>query len=142
MAEDIYGVSAFGAKLYNTTSGSVGDEIGGIKDIAGPTITAGVEDATHHGSPEGWEEFAGTTVNPGTLTFELLFNPAGSAYEDMMDFAADRTKESWRLEGSSGDEYEFDAIVTIFSDKSPVKGLRAADITMQRSGKPTYTPAP
>jgi hypothetical protein len=142
-------LSSFGTLLYH------GELIGGlpdydatpiahVRDIVGPNPELQTEDSTHHQSPNAVDEFVGTTINPGEVTFEINWLPTDSTQDastGLMSWQAARTKELWKLVYPDDSTDEFAAFVTKFARKAAVKGVLRADITLKVSGLVTNTPA-
>lgn len=143
------GISSFGTLLFHGTFVDPnvvydGTAIAHVRDISGPNPELGTEDSTHHQSPNAVDEFVGTTLNPGEITFEINWLPSEATHHPstgLLKWQADRTTEYWKLEYPDGSMDEFRAIVTGFARKAPVKGVLRADVKMKVSGLVTTTPA-
>lgn len=137
--------SSFGTLLYHGTALGTYDAlpIAEVRDLNGPNPVLGTEDSTHHESPGATDEFVGTTLDPGQLTFEINWDPTAATHSPatgLLSWMAARTSEFWELEYPDGSTDRFKAVVTGFARKAPVKGVLRADVTMKLSGQITTTP--
>lgn len=140
-------LSSFGTLLHHGSALGVYDAtpIAHVRDVSGPNPELSTEDTTHHQSPAAVDEFIGTTLNPGEVTFEINWLPSDPTHDPatgLLFWQAQRTKEYWQLIYPDGSTDEFRAIVTGFARKAPVKGVLRADVKFKVSGLVTHTPVP
>lgn len=115
-----------------------------VKDIDGPGMEAESLDATNHSSPEGWKEKVAGLLNGGEVTFEMNALPANATQDFttgiMKDFI-DRTLRNFQIvfPDAGNETWTFAAIIKNVSRKMPVDGLFMADVTLDISGKPTFS---
>ncbi len=148
------GLSSFGAILewYDGTNWVA---VGEVKDLEGPSIEVGTEEATSHGSPNAWEEYVPTTINGGEVTFTVNYIPSSASHAwnaagGLPYMAIQRQPQQFRIRfpdpnwndgGTPPNDYylQFQALVTAFSPKAPVKGVLEADVTLKVTGPVTET---
>jgi len=113
-----------------------------VGDIEGPDMSLATEEVTHHGSTGGWDEFVGTLLSGGEVTFPLNFLPSNATQDGVTGLQADmknRTRRNFQIvypdAGSNG--FAFAALVTGVKPKAPVKGKLAADVKLKISGPVT-----
>ncbi len=138
-------ISSFGTFLKKGDGASPTEAfatIAEVGDIDGPDMSLATEEVTHHGSVNGWDEFVGTILSGGEVTFPINFLPSDATHDAATGLQADmvgRTKRNFRIvypdPGGSG--YQFKALVTGFKPKAPVKGKLSADVKLKISGPVT-----
>lgn len=139
-----FGTLLFHGSLVVETITYDQDPIAHVRDVSGPNPELATDDVTHHQSPDAVDEFVGTTVNPGEVTFEINWmpgNPTHSPSTGLLYWQSQRTREYWMLEYPDGSTDEFQAVVTGFARKAPVKGVLRADVKFKVSGLVMNTPA-
>ena len=132
------GISAFGTLLEESTSylGSWG-VIAEVQDLAGPNLSLATDDATHHESPDAWEEFIATVKSGGEVTFPINYVPTGSTHDastGLIKWLNDRSLRNFRMTFPDNTAWPFSAFVTAFNPMAPVKGKLAANVTLKISG--------
>ena len=141
------GKSSFGAVLewYDAANGAW-VAVGSVGDIDGPALELGTEDATTHDSPGGWEEKVPTTLSGGEVSFEIGWIPSSASHAwgeagGLPYMAIQRQVQKFRLIPPDPDytnkALEFNALVTKFKPKLPVKGKMQADVTLEITGPVT-----
>lgn len=138
------GMSSFGTFLKKGDGGTpeAFATIAEVQDIDGPDMSLATEETTHHGSTGGWDEFVGTILSGGEVSFPLNFLPSDPTQDQVTGLQADmknRTKRNYQLvyPDAGGNGYAFKALVTGFKPKAPVKGKLSADVKLKISGPVT-----
>lgn len=113
-----------------------------VQDIDGPDKSLATEEVTHHGSTGGWDEFIGTILSGGEVSFPLNFIPSDPTHDGSTGLQADmesRTKRNFQLiyPDSGNNGYAFAALVTGFKPTAVVKGKLSADVKLKISGPVT-----
>lgn len=138
-------ISSFGTFLKKGDGGSPTETfatIAELGDIDGPDMSLATEETTHHGSTGGWDEFVGTILSGGEVSFPINFLPSNATHDRTSGLQADmvnRTKRNFQVvyPDPGGNGYQFAALVTGFKPKAPVKGKLSADIKLKISGPVT-----
>lgn len=148
------GLSSFGAILewYDATN-TQWVAVGGVGDIEGPGIEVSTEETTAHDSPNGWEEYVATTINGGEVSFTVNYIPSSASHawsatgglpymaiqRQVQQFRVRFPDPNWNDGGTPAQDYylQFNALVTEFNPKTPVKGKLEADVTLKVTGEVT-----
>jgi len=127
--------AAFGTKILR---GAV--EIPQVLSISGPSPTMDTIDVTTHDSTDGWEEILPSTLRSGEVTFDVVYDPALTAFKyasggipyDMVN----RTKSTWTitLPTSPAKSWVFPAYVTGFELQAPVEDKLSVSVTLRVAG--------
>ena len=136
------GISAFGTLLYEGSSGSGGGfgVIAEVQDIAGPALALALDDATHHESPDAWEEFIPTVKSTGDITFPINYIPTEATHDastGLVKWLNDKSLRDFKIVFPDATEWPFSAFVTGFTPMAPVKGKLTANVSLKISGAPT-----
>jgi hypothetical protein len=134
-------ISAFGTLLKrgNGATPEVFTAIAEVGDIAGPQLKTQFEDATNHGSTNGFEESIPTTKSLGAITFPIGFIPSDATHSYSAGLVGDwynKTKHNYQMVFPDSTTWTFACYVEQVSIKAPVKGQLGADITMRITGSP------
>lgn len=135
-------ISSFGTFLKKGDGGTPTETfatIAELGDIEGPDMSLATEEVTHQGSVGGWDEFVGTILSGGEVSFPINFLPSNATHDQVTGLQADmvnRTKRNFQVvyPDPGGNGYQFKALVTSFKPKAPVKGKLAADIKLKITG--------
>lgn len=134
-------MSSFGTFLKKGDGGSPETfaTIAEVGDIDGPDMSLETEEVTHHGSTGGWDEFVGTILSGGEVSFPINFLPSDPTHDAVTGVQADmvnRTKRNFQVvyPDAGGNGFQFAALVTGFKPKAPVKGKLSAEIKLKISG--------
>ncbi len=138
-------ISSFGTFLKKGDGGAPTETfatIAEVGDIDGPDMSLATEEVTHHGSVNGWDEFVGTILSGGEVSFPINFLPSDATHNASTGLQADmvnRTKRNFQIvyPDPGGNGYQFKALVTGVKPKAPVKGKLSADIKLKISGPVT-----
>lgn len=112
-----------------------------VMNVTPPQIEMGDVETTHLGST-GRERCA-TIIDPGTVKFDLEFNPANSVHMQLWTFAQAGTEVNWKviLPDSGACEVGFVGFIKNFGvDAIEVGGVVKIPVTVQVTGLPTITP--
>lgn len=135
-------ISSFGTFLKKGDGGSpteVFATIAEVGDIEGPDMSLATEEVTHQGSPGGWDEYVGTILSGGEISFPINYYPSDSTHDMVTGVQADmvnRVKRNFQLvyPDPGGNGYQFKALVTGFKPKGAVKGKLTADVKLKITG--------
>ena len=111
-----------------------------VQDLTPPALTVLTEDATTHDSEDGFTEDVPTLLEMGDCTFGVLYVPTAATHNattGLLKDALDKTLRNFELVYPEVSTWLFTAHVVKFAPKAPVKGLLAADVTLNVSGVPT-----
>lgn len=96
------------------------------RDINGPTETTTIVDVTNQDSPDNFTEKRPSLQDGGTVTADLVANPAASSQRAILDLKHTRTRTRWRIvELDTGWVVVFGAYVTGFGYTFPYQGAPA-----------------
>lgn len=113
-----------------------------VLDISGPELTQNTSDVTNHDSPGGWQEFIGTILSGGTVTFDVNWQPVEPTHSQSTGVIFDlksRTKRNFKIvfTDSGNTTWTFTALVTNFTPGAPVQDKLLGSVTLQITGQPT-----
>lgn len=108
------------------------------RDIDGPNETTDVIDITNQDSEGGFKEFLPTLQDGGTVTVEVVGDPAQATQRDVADLKHNRVRTRWRIRypEDSGSTWVtvFPAIVTGWGFRYPYAGLFTRNLTLRVVG--------
>lgn len=106
------------------------------RDIDGPTETTDIIETTNQDSEGGFKEFLPTLQDGGTVTVEVVGNPAEATQRDVADLKHNRVRTRWRVRYPGDVEWVivFPAIVTGWGYKYPFAGLFTRSLTLRVVG--------
>ncbi len=136
--------AAFGAKLQYESVPDTWVDIAGIRDMSGPGVSGDVVDVTTHDSPSAFREFLKTVIDPGEVSFDLVFDPEDAAGQGALeDESVARTFQDYRVvyNTTNTKTWEFSACVTQLEPNQPVEGEISASVSMKLSGIIDKSPA-
>lgn len=136
--------SGYGAKLQLTTdSGTTWDDIAGVLDVDAFQLALDMVEVTSHSSTGAMKEYVPGTIEPGSVSFPLVWDPADATQALLMTRLYARSLDTYRivLPDSGTKTYEFTAYVKGFGATAPVNDKLGADVEMQISGTLTEDPA-
>lgn len=140
--------TAYETVLRVLTSGSTYVDIGQVRDISGPSMTADAVEVTARDTSK-WRAFTPGLRDGGEVTFDIIYDPdvtshsATNTTTGLVYFLLNGTAKTYRLvmAQSGGDLFEFSAIVTAFTPESPLEDAMTASVTLKISGAVTFTAA-
>lgn len=135
------GLDAFGIALKRgdgLTPTETFTTIANVNSVKGPEISREAYDVTAHDSPNGWREFIGGLKDGGEVSVDVNYDPR--IHDPLISDFDDPTPRNYRMvfPGTLG-SWQFTALLTGFSQESPVDDKLAASLTLKMSGKPTIT---
>ena len=122
-----------------TTTGLT--EIGYIRNISGPGVTANDVDTTTLDSSSNYRTFAAGLLDPGEVTFGLVYDPTAASHTRLARYMDTRYLATWKvMEGSSaGTLTTFTGYIKGMGREVPMDDVITCDVTVKVSGKPGYT---
>lgn len=130
---------AYGTCLQQEIA-SVFTDIAQVRSITGPSIAKASIDSTHLKSPNGWRENVAGLKDGGEVTFELLFDPAETSHQEILDLLdedqATNFKIIWSDDAST--EWPFAATLQSASPTAELDGLLLMSVTLKVSGEITF----
>ena len=122
-----------------TTTGAA--EIGQVRNISGPGVSANDVDTTCLDSTSNYRTFSCGLLDPGEVTFGVAYDPALTAHKRLAFYMGQRSAKTFTVyHGSStGDTDAFVAYVKGLGREIPLDDLITADITLKVTGIPAYT---
>lgn len=138
-------IIGMGAKLQRGDGGTPTEnftDIAEVRNITGPGPTMDTVDATHLGSPGGWEESIAGVLRAGEVTFELNYIPTEATHKATGGLLGDlknKTKRNFKLlfPDASITTWSFSAWVTRFEPGTPHDDKLVANVTLKITGQPT-----
>lgn len=110
------------------------------RDVTGPSLAADVIDITTKDSANRVRERIGGLVDPGTVSFDILYDPNDTTHALLKTDLKARTVSNWKVEfGGTADFVIFPAFVIGFELQGPMDGEMSANVTLQVSGDWTDT---
>ena len=140
--------TAYETVLSVNTTASTYVDIGQVRDISGPSMTADAVEVTARDTSK-WRAFTPGLRDGGEVTFDIIYDPdvtshsATNTTTGLVYFLLNGTAKTYRLvmAQSGGDFFEFSAIVTAFTPESPLEDAMTASVTLKISGAVTFTAA-
>ena len=126
-------------KRGNGATPEVFTAIAEVGDIAGPSLTAQMEDATNHGSG-GYKEVIPTVLELGQIKFPINFLTTDATHNYTAGLVYDwknRVKHNYQMVFPDSTTWTFPCYVEQVDIKAPVKGILSADVTLTVTGTPT-----
>lgn len=122
-----------------TTTGLT--EIGQIRNISGPGVSANDIDTTTLDSSSNYRTYACGLLDPGEVTFGVVYDPTMTTHKRLAYYMGQKTAKTFTVyHGSStGDTDAFSAYVKSMSREIPMDDVISCDYTLKVSGKPAYT---
>lgn len=136
--------SGYGAKLQLTTDGGVSwTDIAGVLDVDAFQLALDMIEVTSHSSSGAMKEYVPGTIEPGAVSFPLVWDPEDTTQGLLMSRLYARTKDDYRivLPTTNDKTYGFSAYVKNFGATAPVSDKLGADVEMQISGTIEEDPA-
>lgn len=122
-----------------TTTGTA--EVGYLKNIGGPGVSANDVDTTTLDSSSNFRTFTPGLLDPGEVTFQVVYATTLVTHKRLAYYMGQRLAKTFTVyHGStSGDTDAFLAYVKGMSREIPLDDLITCDYTLKVSGKPAYT---
>lgn len=132
----------YGSVITVTTTTAETD-IGCVRSISGPGVSADDVDTTCLDSSTNFRTFVPGLLDPGEVTFEVVYDPATatSMHARLYEYMNSRSTKTFKIyHGSStGDSDSFSAYVKGLSREIPLDDLITAEYTLKVTGGPGYT---
>lgn len=139
------GVKAFGTALSRSdmaSSPTFTDVANIMSGPDGPSLSKDIIDVTAHDSPNEYREKLGGLRDGGQVTFDINWDPAETTHQPLItDFHDDDTPRDYMITYPDTSTVTFSAIVSGFEPGAPHDDKLTASVTMDVSGKPTFTAA-
>jgi len=137
-------ISSFGADLQMSDMAStpVFTSIAEVRDITGPTLSAGTAEVTNHLSTGRYREFISTVLDAGEVTFDIGYIPTNATHDPttgLLDAFESGVVTDFKLvfPDAGSTTWDFSGIVTGFESQIVVDGDLKASITIKLTGQPT-----
>lgn len=136
-----------GTDTYNATTGIRTLEGGslasvlGLRDISGPSLSVGTNDATTHA--DDWALKVTDVADGGELTFDINYGPTSTAHQYLFDSLEARRLEKFTLsfpDLGTKTTWSFLGFVTGFQPSLPVRGVISASLTVTVTDNVTDAP--
>lgn len=114
-----------------------------VQDISGPSLALNTDDVTAHDSTGGWMEFVATVKDGGEVTFDIVYDPAGTTHKNasggLLYELDQKTAKAYKVvfTDTASTAWTFNAFVTAFEPGEPVDGKLSASVTLKITGQPT-----
>lgn len=138
-------VVSFGVKIQMEEPVGSGtyQDVAEILDIDGPDFTRNMLEATHHQSPNYWDEFRKGKKTLGSLSGECNYLIDDTTHDSdtgmLSDFSDDDNMRLWRFLIDTGVYIQARGAVAKFSLKAGmIDGIRRASFEIKLSGEPTF----
>ena len=122
-----------------TTTGAA--EIGQIRNISGPGVTATDVDTTTMDSSTNYRTFSAGLLDAGEVTFGTVYDPTATSHKRLAEYMNNRAEKTFIVyHGSStGESDTFLAYVKGMSREIPMDDVITCDFTLKVNGIPGYT---
>jgi len=127
--------------LVATTSTGLDVNLAQIRNISGPGVTATDVDTTTMDSSTNYRTFAAGLLDPGEVTFSLVYDPTNATHTRLARWMRGRYSAGWKVyHGSTaGTGQDFTGYVKGMSREIPMDDVITCDVTIKVSGSPGYT---
>jgi len=109
-----------------------------VSDISGPSLSMDTIDVTTHDSPGAWREFIAGLKDPGEVSLEIVYDPAGVTHIALKDDITNRTRRNFLIvfPDASATQWNFAAYVTDFEPAMGVEDAMMASVTLKLTSQP------
>jgi len=139
-------VSGFGAqiKVGDGASPEVFTLIEGVRNLQGPTMDREIIDATHHASTGETRQKVTSFKEPGTVTFDLLFDGSDDTHQLLFELWAsgELTNFEQIMPDAGTQEHAYAGYVKSLNQSAPINHVLSVAVTIEVSGAITTTYAP
>lgn len=122
----------------NGLSTGVFSTVGEVLDIAPPSMTRDVVDATHMQSPERWREYIAGLKDGGEVSVEVNFVPGNAATTAALADLNTDTPGYYKITFPDDTEWGFAAFMTGIEPGDPLDDKMTATFTFKLTGKPAF----
>lgn len=132
----------FGTVLIVCSSdGTTENNVAQVRNISGPGVSANDVDTTTLDSSSNYRTFACGLLDPGEVTFSIVYDPTDGTHTRLADYMGERYTATWKIaQGSSGGTLQtFSGYVKGMSREVPMDDVITCDVTVKVTGVPGYT---
>jgi hypothetical protein len=131
----------YGSVLVVNTSTGGEVNVAQVHSISGPGVSGNDVDTTTLDSSSNYRTFVAGLLDPGELTFGLVYDPTAVSHTRLARYMNARYSATWKvMQGSSGGTLTtFSGYIKGMSREVPMDDLITCDVTVKVSGKPGYT---
>jgi hypothetical protein len=127
----------FGATVSYNTTGTTYVALAEVYDLTPPAQSLSTTDATHHTSPDGYEEVIPSILRTGQASVTLVYDPDSTEYTDLVALMNAKTLKKWRIGvPNSTKVIEFSAYLVSVSPTTPREDKMTYTIELRPTGKP------
>jgi len=125
----------------DTLAGAALAEVASVTNISGPPLSADVEDATAHDSPDAFEEVVATIKRTGEMKLEINYDPGDATHDATTGLIYKYENQIFadyeiRFPDVGKTQFDFRAYITSFEPGTPHEGKLSASVGMKISGIP------
>lgn len=130
----------YGSVLVVVSTSGADITTGQIRNITGPGVSGTDVDTTTMDSSSNYRTFVPGLLDPGEVSFSLVYDPASTTHTRLARFMGERLSTTFKVyHGSTaGNEDSFVGYIKGLSREIPMDDLITADVTIKVSGKPGY----
>lgn len=132
----------FGTVLILCSSdGTTENNVAQVLNISGPGVSGNDVDTTTLDSSSNYRTFVGGLLDPGELTFSIVYDPTAATHALLANFMGERYTANWKIAigSSSGALQTFSGHVKGMSREIPLDDKVTCDVTVKVTGLPGYT---
>ena len=126
-----------------TSTGGAGVNIGQVRSIDGPNLSANDVDTTTLDSSSNFRTFIQGLTDPGVVTLEVVLDSTLASGQYPRLVRANQNREQVNFEvyygSSTGDGFTFNGYVQGIGPQIPLDDLITAEISIKASGDPGFT---
>lgn len=127
--------------VCSTSDGTTENNIASVRSISGPGVSANDIDTTTLDSSSNYRTFAAGLLDPGELTFSLVYDPTAATHKRLARYMKNRISANWKVceTSTAGTVQSFSGYVKGMSREIPMDDVITCDVTVKVSGIPGYT---
>lgn len=111
-----------------------------VKSISGPSTENDEVDITTHSSTGGYREFVTTLSDPGTVEFDMIYEPTDTQHIGIRTDFNNKTKRNWQIVlPGAAQTISFAAYVQAMPLEFPTDDVITMKVTLRLSGPPTFS---
>lgn len=135
-------VTSFGATL---AVGGTPTAVAQVKDFAWSGLGVSSNEATTHDSSSGWAEYVPGVLEPGEITFDVVWDADNTTHDDasggIYGMLAAKTVDTWTMTMTDTTPTTLAAsgFITNLDLPFPVDGVSEGSVTVKMTGAPTWT---
>jgi len=138
MAKNLgYGTVLVLCSSDNTTENNVIQ----VRSISGPGVSGSDVDTTTLDSSSNYRTFVGGLLDPGELTFSLVYDSTAATHALIAHLMGERHTAAWKvcIGSTAGTATSFTGHIKGMSREIPLDDLITCDVTVKVTGLPGYT---